>query len=119
MKWFANRGFGFPKTAVKIFQVAALALAVTMVLPARAADERAVRSRVQPVYPELAKRMRITGAVEVKVTVDADGKVNDAKALSGNRMLSPAAEDAVRKWKFAPGPGEATVQVEINFVLSE
>jgi hypothetical protein len=25
----------------------------------------------------------------------------------------------VRKWKFAPGPGEATVQVEINFVLSE
>ena len=74
-----------------------------------AAEERAVKSRVAPVYPELAKRMKIMGVVKVEATVDADGKVTDAKALSGSHTLAPAAEDAVRKWKFAPGDGTAKV----------
>jgi outer membrane biosynthesis protein TonB len=33
--------------------------------------------------------------------------------------LSNAAEDAVRKWKFEPGDGQATIQVTINFSLSQ
>jgi TonB family protein len=81
------------------------------------ADERAVKSRVQPVYPELAKRMKITGLVSVQATVDAGGKVTDAKATNGNRLLSGAAEDAVRKWKFVPGEGVSVVTVEINFTM--
>ena len=83
------------------------------------ATERAVKSRVAPVYPELAKRMRISGAVDVQATVDADGKVTDVKATSGNRLLSGAAEDAVRKWKFVPGDGVAVVHVEINFQMEQ
>jgi TonB family protein len=79
------------------------------------ADERAVKARVAPVYPELAKRMKISGTVNVQVTVDAEGKVTDAKATNGNRLLAGAAEDAVRKWKFAPGDGTSVVIVEINF----
>ena len=35
-----------------------------------AAEERAVKSRVAPVYPELAKRMKIMGVVKVEATVD-------------------------------------------------
>jgi TonB family protein len=116
---FGNRAFGLRRAAARLFQVAALGLVVAMALPARAADDRAVKSRVQPVYPEIAKRMKISGVVEVKVTVDAEGKVSDAKALSGNRLLSSAAEEAVRKWKFAPGSGESTVNVEINFSLTQ
>jgi hypothetical protein len=38
----------------KALQVAALALMVALAMPGRAADERAVKSRVAPVYPELA-----------------------------------------------------------------
>lgn len=100
-------------------QAAALALMVALAMPARAADERAVKSRVPPTYPEIAKRMRITGEVRVSVTVDADGKVIEAKAISGNRMLGAAAEDAVRKWKFQPGAGTSTVEIELTFALSE
>ena len=61
--------------------------------------------------------MKIAGLVKIEATVDADGKVTDVKTINGNKILSGAAEDAVRKWKFAPGPGVATVEVGLNFSL--
>ena len=102
-----------------LFQAGVLALVMFMVAPAHAADARAIKSRVPPVYPEIAKRMKIEGAIKVQATVDPDGKVTDAKAVSGNRILSSAAEDAVRKWKFEPGSGESMVVVDINFSLGQ
>jgi TonB family protein len=93
----------------------ALALALAFSVCVRAADERAVKTRVAPVYPEIAKRMRIGGVVKLEATVDAEGKVTDVKAVSGNQMLSAAAEDAVRKWKFVPGSGQSIVNVNLNF----
>jgi TonB family protein len=100
---------------MKLFQVAALALLVCLALPARAADDRAVKQRVAPVYPEIAKRMGIAGEVRLEATVDVTGKVTDVKTVSGNHMLSVAAEDAVRKWKFEPGANESHVDVAVNF----
>jgi len=98
----------------------ALALAALLGLAMTAnAEERAVKSKVSPVYPEVAKRMRISGVVKVEATVAADGKVTDAKSLSGNMMLAPAAEEAVRKWKFAAAPDESKVDVDINFNLAQ
>jgi TonB family protein len=92
------------------------ALALTFALPS-SAEDRAVKQRVPPMYPEIAKRMRIEGVVKMSVTVDAEGKVTDVKTESGNRTLSIAAEDAVRKWKFEAGAGVATVEVSMNFAL--
>jgi len=100
---------------VKLHYLAMLALLAAMVLPARAADERAVKQRVAPVYPEIAKRMKIVGEVKLEATVDASGKVTDVKALSGNHMLTVAAEDAVRKWRFEPGASDTKVDVAVNF----
>jgi TonB family protein len=102
-----------------MFQAAALALILAMVLPARAADERAVKTRVAPVYPEIAKRMRISGAVKIEATVDAEGTVKDVKTVSGNHMLAMAAEDAVRHWKFAPASGDTIVSLEVNFASTQ
>jgi len=96
---------------------AALALLLALTFPAFAADARPVKSRVAPIYPEIAKRLRIEGLVRVEATVDPEGKVIDAKAVSGNHALSPAAEDAVRKWRFLPAPDQSTVTVDINFAL--
>ena len=107
------------RSGIWLFRAAALALLLAMAIPARAADERAVKSRVAPVYPEIARRMKIAGVVTVQATVDPDGKVTDAKAVSGNRALSPAAEEAVRKWRFAPADATSTVTVEITFALTE
>jgi TonB family protein len=115
---FEFRAIGWRRAGVRLMQAAALALLVTLAIPARAADDRAVKTRVAPVYPEVAKRMRITGAVVLSVTVDAEGKVTDVKKVSGNGMLSVSAEDAVRKWKFASGAGAATMEVSLNFALN-
>lgn len=109
----------FQRTGVRLILAVALALIVASVIPARAADQRAVLSRFAPTYPEIAKRLKISGTVRLEVTVDAAGKVTDVKTLSGNRMLSAAAEDAVRKWKFEPGPGVSTGEVALNFALSQ
>jgi TonB family protein len=98
-----------------MFPVAAVALLVAVALPAHAADERAIKSRVAPVYPEIARRMKIEGMVRIEATVDPQGKVKDVKTLTGNHMLSIAAEDAVRRWTFAPAPAESTVAVDVNF----
>src|SRR4051794_16051928 len=97
---------------------AVLALIVAMALPAFGANDRAVKTKVPPVYPELAKRMKITGVVKVEATVDADGKVTGVKTVSGNSSLQSAAEEAVRKWKFVPGDGTATVDVDVNFAMT-
>jgi TonB family protein len=100
-----------------MMQAAALALMVALAMPASAADARAIKSRVSPVYPVIAMRMRITGVVKLTVTVDAEGKVIDVQPISGNRALSEAAQEAVRKWRFEPGAGAATVGVSVNFAL--
>jgi len=87
-------------------------------MPAGAADARAVKSRVVPIYPDIARRMKVGGEVTVEATVDAEGKVNEAKAVSGNRLLAPAAEDAVLKWRFVPGSGTSKVEVILNFAVN-
>jgi TonB family protein len=100
-------------------QAATLVLAMALAIPAGAADARAIKSRVPPVYPDIAKRIRIEGEVRLSVTVDPDGKVTGVKTVSGNRLLSSAAEDAVHKWKFEPGSGVSTVDVSLTFALAQ
>jgi TonB family protein len=118
-----NRFISFPirlpRMRTRLISLAALALMAMTLIPAGAADQRAVKTRFAPTYPEIAKRMRISGEVRMAVTVDADGKVTSVKTISGNRMLSSAAEEAVRKWKFEPGPGVSSVEVSLNFALAQ
>ncbi len=111
-KWL-GRGWSF------LLKAGAGLLLATLVLPCRAADERAVKAKVPPVYPELAKRMRVSGVVKMEATVDPEGKVTAVKTVSGNHSLSEAAEEAVRKWKFVPGPAESVVPVEITFAPTQ
>ena len=94
----------------------ALALAVAFSITSNA-EERAVKSKTAPIYPEVAKRVRAEGTVVVAATIDADGKVVAAKASSGNAILGPAAEDAVRQWVFERGSGKSTINVEVIFHL--
>jgi TonB family protein len=105
------------RASIRLMQAAAVTLLLTLALSARAADERPVKSRVQPVYPEIAKRMKITGEVRLTVKVNADGSVTGVEAISGNNILRGTAEDAVRKWTFVPAPDPSTVIVAINFAL--
>jgi TonB family protein len=102
---------------IRLMQAAAVTLLLTLALSARAANVRAVKSRVEPVYPEFVRRMKITGVVRLTVKVDVGGYVTGVVATSGNGILRTAAEEAVRKWTFVPAPGPSTVLVEISFAL--
>jgi protein TonB len=59
-------------------------------------------SQVKPAYPPAAKAVRASGAVNVQVTIDENGNVISASAVSGHPLLKSAAESAARGWKFSP-----------------
>jgi protein TonB len=56
----------------------------------------------QPVYPDAAKRMRVSGTVTVDVILDENGKVVSATASNGPAILRDAAIQAARKARFSP-----------------
>jgi TonB family protein len=76
---------------------------------------RKAKLRVAPVYPELARRMNITGVVKVQVTVAPNGSIKNAKLVGGHPVLASAALDAVKKWRFETGPEDSTGIVEFRF----
>jgi TonB family protein len=76
---------------------------------------RKVKSRVTPVYPEIARRMNISGVVKLVVVVSSTGTVKSTKVLGGHPLLVSAAEDAVKKWKFEPAAQEDSGVVEFTF----
>jgi TonB family protein len=79
------------------------------------ATARKVKNRVDPVYPELAKRNNIIGSARVELLVTPDGKVKDVKVLGGNPVLVQAVLTAVVKWKYEPAAEESTVIVKFDF----
>lgn len=105
------------RTRIKTFQAGVLGLILAIALPALAGEARLVKTRVAPVYPEIAKRMRVSGTVRLEADVDAQGKVMEVKELSGNHTLAVAAKEALLQWKFAPAPSDTHESVAINFDL--
>src|SRR5262249_21382028 len=76
---------------------------------------RNVVSKVPPMYPELARRMHVSGTVVLRLTIQPDGSVSDAKVESGHALLGPAAQEAAKRWKFDPGPATSDMTVDVNF----
>ena len=76
---------------------------------------RKVKTRVTPVYPEIARRMNISGVVKLVVVVAANGSVKSTKVMGGHPLLVSAAEDAVKKWKFETSAQEDSGVVEFTF----
>ena len=56
----------------------------------------------KPVYPPAARAVRAEGAVNVRVTVDENGDVVSANAVSGHPLLRASAVAAAREAKFKP-----------------
>ncbi|HKW18186.1 MAG TPA: energy transducer TonB [Terriglobales bacterium] len=77
--------------------------------------QRRVKSKVPPEYPEIARKMSLTGVVRLEVVISANGSVKDTKVIGGHPILAAAAADAVKKWKFDPASAESTETVEFKF----
>jgi protein TonB len=82
-----------------------------------------VTRRVEPGYPEVARKARVAGVVVVEAVIDRHGNVDQVKVLKGLPMgLSAEAEAAVRQWKFRPGtlngqPVDVIFSLTVNFTL--
>lgn len=109
----------FP-TSIRRFLISGiLAMALGLaVIPNRAwseEDHRAVKSKIEPVYPDLARRMNVTGTVKVMIVIAPNGSVKSAKALGGHPLLIEPAVEAVKKWRYEPAPDETTTTVQFTF----
>jgi protein TonB len=74
-----------------------------------------------PTYPVEAREQKAGGGVNVQVTIDEQGNIISAKAVSGDPLLRAASEEAARNSKFAPTtlkgvPVKVTGVIYYNFV---
>jgi protein TonB len=75
----------------------------------------------KPPYPAVAKAARASGTVTVQVTIDENGNVISARAVSGHPLLQAAAVQAARGARFSPTklsgqPVKVTGVITYNFV---
>lgn len=73
---------------------------VTRLAPEQA--DKLLVTRVEPQYPDAARKAHVSGIVHVELTTDRDGKVVEAKPLDGDPLLAAAAKDAVLQWRYKP-----------------
>ena len=72
-------------------------------------------------YPKMAKQTGAKGVVKLMATIATDGSIKKVTVVSGHPLLTGAAVDAVKQWRYRPtllnGQAvEAETQVLINFV---
>lgn len=102
-----------------LFAVAAMVVGTaTYAVRAQVTDSdisRRAKAKVAPAYPDLARKMAITGTVRVQIVVAPNGTVKDAKVVGGHPLLANAALDAVKKWRFEPAVVETSGVVDFKF----
>jgi TonB family protein len=76
---------------------------------------RKAKLKVEPIYPEVARRMSIAGTVRLAVVVAPNGTVKSSKPIGGHPLLVNAATDAIRRWRFEPASTESSGIVEFKF----
>jgi TonB family protein len=101
----------FAASAVTLF-TGAVALAQTGTTDE---SKRKIKTKVQPGYPELARRLQVAGRVKIEVVITPDGHVKSARVVGGHPLLVQACQDAVKEWKFTPASEESTQIVEFEF----
>ncbi len=76
---------------------------------------RKVKSKTTPAYPELARRMNVSGKVKIEVVIAPDGRVKSSRVVGGHPLLVQTCQDALKEWKFVPASEETTQIVEFEF----
>ena len=76
-----------------------------------------------PIYPDVARRLKIHGTVTIQVLIDEYGKVVSADAISGHALLVPEARRAAMQSRFSPTklsnqPVKVSGMITYNFVMN-
>ncbi|HET8550761.1 MAG TPA: energy transducer TonB [Bryobacteraceae bacterium] len=85
--------------------------------------EARILRKVVPIYPPLARQMRISGVVRMVGVIAKDGRVQNLEIIDGHPLLVPAAVDAVRQWLYRPTllnfePVAVIAPIEVRFQLA-
>jgi TonB family protein len=78
---------------------------------------------VSDTYPLLAPQMKVKGSVILQAIIGADGQIQDLQVLAGPAILSSAARQAVREWRFKPymvdgHAVETKARITVNFTIN-
>ncbi|MGB7845456.1 MAG: energy transducer TonB [Candidatus Acidiferrum sp.] len=101
-----------------------IAVAATAVLAAAIASaqqvvgeegKRKVKSKVNPQYSALGRKMNLSGKVKIELVIAPDGHVKTARPVGGHPVLLQPCLEAVKDWKFESAPEETTQTVEFEF----
>lgn len=79
-------------------------------------------TKVDPIYPEVARRLGTQGLVVLDAVIAPDGSVRKLRAVSGPDVLVQSATAAVGSWKFEPylssgKPVEVETMIAVEFRL--
>jgi protein TonB len=100
------------------------------ILPTNAAERESLtagtvpelRQTIDSNLPLLGEHMRVQGSVVLQAVVGTDGIIEDLRVLSGPAILTAAAQQAVRQWRFKPylqnGQAvETKARITVNFSI--
>jgi len=92
-----------------------VALMFLVAVTAATQEGRRTVSNPQPEFPEIAKKMNLSGVVRIEVIIGSDGEIKNAKVVGGHPVLADASLKALKKWKYAAGASETKELLEFKF----
>src|SRR4029077_14696974 len=78
-------------------------------------SKRRVKTMGKPQYPDLARKLNLSGVVKIEVTIGSDGKVKRTHIVGGNPVLATEADRAAMQSEFERGLKETTEVIEFKF----
>lgn len=90
--------------------------------PISGAPAATLHQTVDTTYPLLGPRMKVQGSVVMQAVIGADGNIENLQVVSGPAILTAAAQQAVRQWRFKPylqngEPVETKATITVNFSI--
>ncbi len=79
---------------------------------------------IDPPYPVLARQAHVQGTVVLTALIDKGGNIQNLQVVSGHQLLTSAAIEAVKQWRYKPflldgQPVGVETTVIVNFRFSE
>lgn len=92
--------------------------------PGNGVSQPKIIHRVEPRYPEHARRIKLQGWVAIECIVDRNGRTQNLQVVgSSNGVFEAAAMEALRQWRFTAGtlrgaPVDTVFVLRVNFTLN-
>ena len=82
-----------------------------------------VISKIEPAYPKIALAAHVSGVVLLHAIISKEGTITELQVVNGSPLLTPAAIDAVKQWRYRPyllngEPAEVETYVTVTFQIA-